>query len=170
MANPAGKNPGTKWIESLEEKLNEGDILGVLRTSPALFRKAVAGASPTRPTVRKPGNDWTRDDILAHMLDAESVMTVRIRKMICEVDPGLPFFDQEKWIAALGPYRGKDPGKLAARFAALRAENVALLSALDEEQMKRTGVHPETGRLTLEELAARMARHDVNHLKQILAA
>jgi peptide deformylase len=35
--------------------------------------------------------------------------------------------------------------------------------------MKRTGVHPESGRLTLEELAARMARHDINHLKQILA-
>ena len=103
------------------------------------------------------------------MLDTETVMTFRIRKMICEEDPNISFFDQEKWIAGLRTHRDRKPEKLVARFAALRGENVALLSSLREEQMKRTGVHPESGRMTLEELAARMARHDINHLKQILA-
>ncbi len=163
------KNKGMAWITSLEEKLDEGDILGILRKSPSLLRKTVAGASPKWLAVRPSGGDWSRKDVLAHLLDTEAVMTFRIRKMICEEDPNLSFFDQEKWIAGLRPYREKDPGKLGARFAALRAENLALLSSLDEEQMKRTGVHPESGRLTLEELAARMARHDINHLKQILA-
>jgi hypothetical protein len=163
------KNAGTAWIASLEEKLDEGDILGVLRKCPALFRKAAAGASPKWLAGRPSGGDWSRKDILAHMLDTETVMAFRIRKMICEEDPNLSFFDQERWIGGLRPYREKNAGKLVARFAALRAENVALLSSLGEDQMKRTGVHPESGRLTLEELAVRMARHDVNHLKQILA-
>lgn len=163
------KNPVMTGLASLEEKLEEGDLLGILRRSPALFRKAAANASPKWLAARRPAGDWSRKDILAHMVDTETVMTFRIRKILCEDDPNLSFFDQEKWIAGLRPYREKDPRKLLARFASLRGENVALLSSVGEEQMKRTGVHPEAGRLTLEGLAARMARHDINHLKQILA-
>jgi hypothetical protein len=165
----AVKNPVTKGLASLEEKLEEGDILGVLRRSPALFRKAAAGASPKWLAACRPAGDWSRKDILAHMVDTETVMTFRIRKILCEEDPNLSFFDQEKWIAGLRPHREKDPRKLLARFASLRGENVALLSSVGEEKMRRTGVHPEAGRLTLEGLAARIARHDINHLKQILA-
>lgn len=166
----AGKiKSSAAWIAPLEDKLDGGDIIGVLRKSPALFRKAASAASPKWLAARPEGDCWTRGDILAHMLDTETVMTFRIRKMICEEDPNISFFDQEKWIAGLRTYRDRKPEKVVARFAALRAENVALLSSLRDEQMKRTGVHPESGRMTLEELAARMARHDINHLKQILA-
>jgi hypothetical protein len=165
----AGRNPVAAWIAPLEEKLDGGDIIGVLRKSPALFRKVAAAASPKWLAARPSGECWSRNDVLAHMLDTETVMSFRIRKMICEEDPNISFFDQEKWIAGLQAYRDGKPEKVVARFAALRGENVALLSSLGEEQMKRTGVHPESGRLTLEELAARMARHDINHLKQILA-
>lgn len=157
------------WIAPLEEKLDGGDIIGVLRKSPALFRKAASAASTKWLAARPAGDCWTRSDILAHMLDTETVMSFRIRKMICEEDPNISFFDQEKWIAGLRAYRDGKAERLVARFAALRAENVVLLSSLGEDQMKRTGVHPESGRMTLEELAARMARHDINHLKQILA-
>jgi hypothetical protein len=163
------KNPFLSGLASLEEKLEGGDLLGVLRRSPALFRKAAADASPKWLAGRRPSGDWSRKDILAHMLDTETVMTFRIRKILCEEDPNLSYFDQEKWIAGLRPFREKDPRKLVARFASLRGENVALLSSVGDEQMKRTGVHPESGRLTLEGLAARMARHDINHLKQLLA-
>jgi hypothetical protein len=169
MTMTAGKTPVITGLASLEEMLEEGDLLGILRKSPALFRRAAAGASPKWLAARRPAGDWSRMDILAHMLDTETVMTFRIRKILCEEDPNLSFFDQEKWIAGLRPYREKDPGKLVARFASLRGENVALLSSVGEERMKRTGVHPEAGRLTLEGLAARMARHDINHLKQLLA-
>jgi hypothetical protein len=164
------KNPFLSGLASLEEKLEEGDFLGILRRSPALFRKAAADASPKWLAARRPSGDvWSRKDIFAHLLDTETVMTFRIRKILCEEDPNLSYFDQEKWIAGLRPYREKDPRKLVARFASLRGENLALLSSVGDEQMKRTGVHPESGRLTLEELAARIARHDINHLKQLLA-
>ncbi|MGE5698537.1 MAG: DinB family protein [Deltaproteobacteria bacterium] len=157
------------FIASLEDKLDGGDVIGALRRSPSLFRKAASAASPKWLASRPAGDCWSRGDILAHMLDTETVMSFRIRKIICEEDPNISFFDQEKWIAGLRTYRDRKPERLVARFSALRAENVALLSSLNEEQMKRTGVHPESGRMTLEALAARMARHDINHLKQILA-
>src|SRR4030067_2139569 len=105
------KNKGMAWITPLEAKLDEGDILDILRKSPALFRKIVAGASPKGLAVRPSGGDWSRKDVLAHMLDTEAVMTFRIRKMICEEDPNLSFFDQEKWIPGAGPERGDGPGK-----------------------------------------------------------
>jgi hypothetical protein len=165
----AVKNTLAAGVASLEEKLEEGDIMGILRRSPALFRKASAAPQRPRPARRGSEEDWSIADLIAHMLDTETVMTFRIRKILCEDDPNLSFFDQEKWVAGLRPYREKDSRRIIARFASLRTENNALLSRLGEEQMKRTGVHPESGRLTLEELAARMARHDINHLKQILA-
>jgi len=163
-----GKKSGKSLISSLSESLDTWDFLGILRRTPILLRKIIDEFSPRRLSVSAKGENWSRRDILAHMLDTETVMSFRIRKMLCEEDPNISFFDQEKWVSGLRPFRGRDPAGLASRFAALRADNLAILSGLTEDQMRRTGVHPESGRLTLEELAVRMARHDVNHLKQIV--
>lgn len=162
-------SPAPDRLSPLEEKIDSGDIVGALKRTPALLRRIVAGAPASWFAARAPKGSWSRPDVLSHLLDTETVMTFRIRKILCEKDPNVSFFDQDRWVDGLRAYRETDPVKTVSRFAALRAQNASLLAALSGDQMARTGVHPETGRLTLEDLAVRMARHDLNHLRQLIA-
>ena len=151
-------------VLKMEARAKAGDILGALRASPPILRKAAA-LLPARGRKRPRG--WSGFDVLCHLLDTEIVHSFRIRKVLSEERPQIAFFEQEKWVRALRPFRDADPARLAARFAALRADNVAILSAISPRQWLRGGVHPQAGPLTVADLALRMTRHDAAHLRQI---
>ncbi|HSJ00353.1 MAG TPA: DinB family protein, partial [Patescibacteria group bacterium] len=53
------------------------------------------------------------------------------------------------------------------RFAAIRADHVALLESLDDAGWNRTGIHGEHGRMTVERYETHVAAEDVDHLAQI---
>ena len=73
-----------------------------------------------------------------------------------------------------GPCRDRDAGvpldALVARFADLRARNLARVAELVEEaDLDRRGMHPSLGSVTLRELLATWAVHDLDHVAQIFA-
>lgn len=160
--------PSVSWLAPLEAALEAGQILRVLEATPALLRRMARTKPPSWFRFRRKKGDWSRLDVLCHMIDTETVTAFRLRKMLAEDSPNISFFDQEKWVERLRDFRDRDPGRAVSGFFALRAGNAAILSALPPDRMKRTGIHPEIGRLTVLELAARLARHDVNHLRQIV--
>ena len=57
------------------------------------------------------------------------------------------------------------------RFAELRAQSLARLDELvtDEADLDRRGLHPTLGEVTLRELLATWAVHDLDHVSQIFA-
>ena len=61
-------------------------------------------------------------------------------------------------------------GDLLDEFAALRARNLEVLRGLDltPEQLLLKGLHPELGSVTLGQLLATWAVHDLNHVGQIV--
>lgn len=61
------------------------------------------------------------------------------------------------------------PGQLLDEFARLRSENLRDLRALNlrPEDLARRGRHPALGAVTLSELLATWAAHDLTHLHQI---
>ena len=59
---------------------------------------------------------------------------------------------------------------LIDRFAELRADNLAKLDALaTDDNLDRRGLHPSLGEVTLRELLATWAVHDLDHVSQIYA-
>ena len=59
---------------------------------------------------------------------------------------------------------------LIDRFAELRADNLAKFDALaTDDNLDRTGLHPSLGEVTLRELLATWAVHDLDHVSQIYA-
>ena len=59
---------------------------------------------------------------------------------------------------------------LVERFAALRSENLATLGDLaTDADLDRRGLHPSLGEVTLRELLATWAVHDLDHIGQIYA-
>jgi hypothetical protein len=60
------------------------------------------------------------------------------------------------------------PAELKNELFGLRKERVALVRSLRPEHMARGGLHPNVGRLTVDELMHEWVHHDNNHLKQAL--
>ena len=58
------------------------------------------------------------------------------------------------------------PAELKNELLGLRKESVALVRSLRPEHMARGDLHPDVGRLTVDELLHEWVHHDNNHLKQ----
>jgi acetylornithine deacetylase/succinyl-diaminopimelate desuccinylase-like protein len=108
--------------------------------------------------------DWAEFSIAAnicHLRDIEAEgFNVRARRMQSEPDPFLPDVDGAK-LAAERDYDAQDWRSALRDFAALRADT---LSRLDGEG---SGTLEGVGRITLRDLAARMAQHDRGHVNEI---
>jgi hypothetical protein len=73
---------------------------------------------------------------------------------------------QEAWVEHV--HRGKDSiDEVLGEFAFHRRMNLALFERLSEEELARTGVHPQYGPMSIRDVIARLVRHDERHLAQI---
>jgi hypothetical protein len=62
----------------------------------------------------------------------------------------------------------RDPKDLKRELTEVRRESVKLVRSLRPDQLARGGVHPQVGRLTVDELLHEWVHHDGNHLRQAL--
>jgi len=65
-----------------------------------------------------------------------------------------------------GADSGMTPPELAAKFAAVRKNNLKLLTGLTPKDLTRTAIHAELGKVTLGELINEWIGHDLNHTVQ----
>jgi hypothetical protein len=143
--------------------------LAALRRAPARLARAL-GRVPRRLVARRPGRgEWAVAEVLGHLADAEIALAFRIRKIAAEPREVLVAWDQDRW-ADHGGYRRTPPRETLATFAALRRSNLAYVGRLSAAQKAQHGRHPEYGRLTIPQMLAHWADHDLNHLEQIRAA
>jgi uncharacterized damage-inducible protein DinB len=150
-------------------RLGRRNVLASLAAAPRALRRAVGRGSRRRLARRPARGEWSPTEVLGHLLDAEVTLAFRLRKLAAE--PGGPIvpWDQERWTDGLR-HRRADPRRLLAAYETLRAENVAQWRRLAPRQRRAAGVHPEYGRLRVDQILSHWAEHDLNHLAQIRAA
>jgi len=147
-------------------RLGSARPLAALRVAPARLARAVRRV-PSRLAVRRPGRgEWAVNEVLSHLADAEIALAFRLRKIAAEPRGVLVAWDQDRW-AEGGRYRRTPSGEALATFTALRRSNLAYVGRLDAAQKRQHGRHPEYGRLTIPQMLAHWADHDLNHLEQI---
>lgn len=120
-------------------------------------------------TLRNEGHGtWSVFDIIVHLIDGERVNWMLRAKWILQFCESRAFepFDRE------GHKRegaGKSLEELLDEFARLRAGNIEELSRWDlsPERLSARGLHPAFGAVTLSQLLATWATHDLTHLHQI---
>jgi hypothetical protein len=147
------------------------DILGAVRsvlvTTPTHWQ-ALAASLPDEALRRDPApGEWSALACLGHLTDGERwvfparVEAFRAGRDFAAFDPdaqGTPL-DQLPSVA-----------ELAAEFARLRAESLALLATLTEADLGRTARHSELGTVTLGQLLHEWAAHDLMHTMQAESA
>ncbi len=111
---------------------------------------------------------WSPFDIVGHLIVGERTDWMPRARIILEHGEARPFDPFDRF-AQVKESQGKSLGQLLDEFASLRRENLAALHALNlqPEDLIRRGKHPELGVVTLSELLATWAVHDLTHLHQI---
>jgi len=136
-------------------------------TPPALRALAAeAGADLHAPPA---DGEWSVFGCLAHVADAELVMSTRYRFMLAHDEPPLIGYDQDLWVDALHP-DGGEPAPLLELFACLRGANLALWASTTEAERARAGLHEERGPESLDLSFRMISGHDRFHLAQARAA
>lgn len=115
----------------------------------------------TRPAPR----EWSVLLCLAHLADAELVMSGRYRWVLAHDRPELIGYDQDLWVDNLHG-DDEDPEALLGQYAALRMGNVALWRGSSATDRARVGLHKERGPESFELMFRMIAGHDRVHLDQ----
>lgn len=109
---------------------------------------------------------WSIADVISHLGDLELVHAVRIRTIVAGAgDRPLPALEQERWVERV--HRREPVSELLEQLWFHRRMNLAFRERLSEEELSRSGIHPEYGPITVRDAFARIERHDAKHLAQI---
>lgn len=114
------------------------------------------------------GNTWTVFDVIGHLIHGERTDWMPRVKTILQSGENQAFTPFDR-LAQMREGQDKSLKELLDEFSCLRVENLNELRALNlkPEDLKRKGKHPALGVVTLSELLATWAVHDLTHLHQI---
>ena len=111
---------------------------------------------------------WSPFDVLGHLIHGERtdwIPRIRIILKSGESETFEPFDRFAQYEAS----KGKSMEELLSTFAEMRSQNIEALNSMNitAEDLERRGIHPELGRVSLEELIATWVVHDLDHITQI---
>jgi hypothetical protein len=147
-------------------------IADLLAASATTILAELAAVGPDGGWRPEPG-EWSANECVGHLIEAERRgFAGRIRLILSAERPDIPA-DLEDWeppaVAAARRDHLRSSAELAAEFAAMRADGVALVRSLRPGDMGRVGIHPAVGSLRVDELLGEWVHHDRNHVRQLLA-
>jgi hypothetical protein len=145
----------------------ENTVALLARTPAAL--DGLLGGLPETWTHRNEGEGtFTVVDVVGHLIYADRVDWMSRTRMILEYGETRPFEPFDRW-GHVRECEGRTLPQLLDEFARVRAGCLEGLRALKPtpSQLELRGRHPSLGSVTLSELLATWAVHDLTHLHQI---
>lgn len=142
--------------------------IALLTRTPAAL-DALLRDLPETWTLRNEGeNTMSAFDVVGHLIHGERSNWMPRTRMLLQFGETQTFVPFDRW-GHLGGSQGKALAELLDEFSRLRTENLGELHALNlrPEDFARRGRHPAFGAVTLSELLAAWAAHDLTHLHQI---
>jgi hypothetical protein len=147
---------------------NLDDTISLLARTPAVLNALLRGLPETWTHRNEGGKSWTAYDIVGHLIHGERTDWMPRAKRILESGETRPFdpFDR---LAQERESQGKSLPQLLDEFSRLRSENLDALRTMNLKRgdFGRRGKHPALGVVTMSELLATWAAHDLTHLHQV---
>ena len=133
---------------------------------PARLEGALAAVPPEARQWRPAPGEWSAHEVVWHCVDSETNAAARIRYLVCEPDPLVVSYDENRWAVALD-YHGQPLAPALATVRAVRASTALVIRALPDEAWSREGRHTASGRYTAEDWLRIYAEHLEKHSGQI---
>jgi hypothetical protein len=140
--------------------------IATLCALPENLRAAVYGMTDSQIDTPYREGGWTVRQLVHHVADSHMNAYVRTRLALTENWPTIKPYDEKLW-AGLPDAKGLPADVSLELVDTLHRRWVALFESLSEEQWKRGYVHPESGRHTLEQVAALYDWHSRHHVAHI---
>jgi hypothetical protein len=147
---------------------NLQQTISLLTRTPAALN-ALLRDLPETWTLRNEGeNTWSAFDVVGHLIHCERTDWMPRARIVLQFGEARSFEPVDRF-RHVRESQGKPLGQLLDEFAGLRSDNLGELRALNlrQEDLERHGRHPSLGVVTLSELLATWAAHDLTHLHQV---
>ena len=147
------------------------DTIALLERTPATLAAQLEGLPDAWARTNEGAETFSPYDVVGHLIHGEKTDWMARARIILEHGEARPF-DRYDRFAQARESAGRPLGALLDEFAKLRRENLAALRALklSPADLDRRGMHPVLGTVTLRQLLATWAVHDLTHLHQIARA
>ena len=163
------KAPDVHYVgmASLTE-FNLAETVAVLTRTPATLNALLRGLPSIWVRGTEGEDTWNAFEIMGHLVFAERSDWMPRVRIVLENGEARTFEPFDRF-AQLKESQDKSLEQLLDDFARLRRENLAALHALNlhQDDLTRRGKHPALGVVTLSELLATWAVHDLTHLHQL---
>lgn len=150
----------------MEQNLEQ--TLTLLARTPAALNALLRDLPDTWTSRNEGGETWKAFDVVGHLIHGERTDWIPRAKRILEFGETKAFepFDR---LAQNKESRGKKLPELLDEFAGIRARNLEEVRSmkLSRADLEKRGLHPALGVVTLSELFATWAVHDLTHLHQL---
>ncbi|MBL7994135.1 DinB family protein [bacterium] len=149
-------------------KLDLNQAIEILERTPRVMESMLSGLSDEWIMNNEGEGTWCPFDIIGHLIHGEKTDWIPRMEIILsdQTDKRFEPFDR---FAQFQSSEGKNLVQLLVEFKTLRAANLEDLRSkhLTENDLRKTGVHPAFGAVTLGQLISTWAVHDLTHITQV---
>jgi hypothetical protein len=144
------------------------EATAILSRTPAALNVLLTGLPALWVRANEGENTWSAFDIVGHLIFVERTQWLQRVRTVLE-NGEAQSFDPVDRFGHLRENRDKSLEQLLRDFTRFRSDNLTALQSLNLQpgDLTRRGKHPALGVVTLAELLATWAVHDLNHLHQM---
>ena len=149
-------------------KFNLEESIRILKRTPSVLESYLLDYPNEWIKSNEGKNSWSPYDIVGHLIIGEKTDWL-IRINIILNDTKNKSFEEFDRFAQFNTDQNKAIDDLLIEFRKLRESNLKKLISLNitNDDLARTGIHPELGTVTLQQLIATWVVHDLGHIAQI---
>jgi hypothetical protein len=142
--------------------------MAILKRTPSVLRASLAGLGDEWVFGSRGEGTFSPFDVVGHLIHGEKSDWMTRARTILDHGENRAFEPFDRF-AMHEESRGKTLAVLLDTFETLRTENLIRLAEmrLTEDHLDKRGRHPALGVVTLRQLIATWAAHDLNHIMQI---
>jgi DinB family protein len=140
--------------------------LATIEELPARIRTLVKGLSDGQLETRYRPGGWTIRQLVHHIPDSHLNAYVRTKLAVTESEPAIKTYEEARW-AELPDGKSAPIAMSLDLLDALHRRWVTFLRALPESDYAKSFVHPEWGRVSIDEAIGMYAWHSRHHAAHI---
>ena len=136
-----------------------------IEACPPVLRKAVEGLTDSQLDTPYRDGGWTVRQVIHHVADSHANAYLRFRWIVAEDNPTIKTYDQDVWATFPDLKLPLEPSFQI--IEGLHQRWVTFLKSLPEEAWSRTAMHPEHGKVTMDDMLDNNSEHGAKHAGQI---
>ena len=140
-----------------------------LTAQPAAIAAAISGLSDNQLSQPYRPGGWTLRQLVHHVADSHLHMYIRVKLALSANEPLINAYDQDAW-AAMADVTAVSPMVSLSLLATVHERIVAIFRSLSPDGFERALMHPDNGRMTVEQVLAMYAWHGDHHIAHLRAA